>query len=85
MINGNEQWIALIRLFCNLLEFLCKLKNLLSIVDITRKQDYIPNMITLNQIDNFQGRSCSPEANHQQLANLLFQCHVMSVIIQGYT
>jgi hypothetical protein len=41
--------------------------------------------MALNQVDNFLGRSDSPEANHQQLANLLFQRHAIGVVVQVLT
>jgi hypothetical protein len=55
------------------------------IANITRKQEDVPNMVALNQIDNFWRRIGSPEANHQQLANLLFQRHVIDVVVQVFT
>src|SRR5260221_6695976 len=52
LVNRDEQRVAMSSLLRDPLSALGKLKYLAGIANITRKQDDVPNVVGLNQVDN---------------------------------
>ena len=69
----------------DVLQFLSQRVDLLGLLYVARKEDDAADVVVLNEINDFLGRSGARETDYEQLTYLLLQAHITGVASHNLT